>query len=95
MADDLLKRADNFNALSDGTSGKNSADAKLVSDLAARIRKLEAYPDKTMAKRIAVGFFQYWWNRPGTNTNQGFDEYWSKLQSNELELPNKYAVEER
>ncbi len=38
---ELLKRADNFNCHSDGTSGKNPADAKLVSDLADRVRELE------------------------------------------------------
>lgn len=128
---ELLKRADNFNSLSDGTSGKNPVDAKLVADLADRVRELEdqinfaiefvedgkagdaavswdaqtlidklrsttrsSNPDKNLAKRIAVGFFQYWWNSPGTNTNQGFDTYWEKLRVNELELPSKYAVED-
>lgn len=27
-------------------------------------------------KRIAVSFFYYWHNQPGTNTDQGFDEWW-------------------
>jgi len=93
MADDLLKRADNFNSLNDGISGKNQVVVDLVNELATRIRELEK-PDKILSKRIAVGFFTYWWNRPGTNTNQGFDEYWNKLLSNELELPNKEAVQE-
>lgn len=88
---ELLKRADNFNSLSDGTSGKNPADAKLVADLAERVRELQ---HKSYAKRVAVGFFQFWWNTSGTNTNQGFDTYWEKLRVNELELPNKYAVED-
>ena len=88
---ELLKRADNFNSLSDGISGKNPADAKLVADLAERVRELQ---HKSYAKRIAVGFFQYWWNTSGTNTNQGFDEYYKKLLVNELELPNEHAVED-
>jgi hypothetical protein len=87
---DLLKRADLFNANSDGISGKNPADAKLVGELADRIRYLEA---PTLSKRVAVGFFQYWWNTSGTNTNQGFDEYWNKLLMNELELPSEAGVE--
>lgn len=88
---ELLKRADLFNANSDGISGKNPADAKLVADMADRIRYLEA---PTLSKRVAIGFFQYWWNSPsGTNTNQGFDEYWNKLLMNDLELPSEGAVE--
>lgn len=87
---ELLKRADNFNSLSDGISEKNPADTKLVTDLAYRIRELES---KSYAKRIATGFSRWWWNTSGTNTNQGFDTYWGKLLDNELELPSKYAVE--
>lgn len=26
-------------------------------------------------KAIAVSFFQWWWNSPGTNTEDGFDEW--------------------
>lgn len=89
---ELLKRADSFNSHSDGISGKNPADAQLVADLVERVRELQ---HKSYAKRVAVGFFQFWWNTSGTNTNQGFDTYWEKLRVNELELPNKYAVEER
>jgi hypothetical protein len=25
---------------------------------------------------MAVRFFSYWWNKPGNNTGQGFDEWW-------------------
>jgi len=89
---DLLKRADLFNSHSDSTSGKNPADAKLVADLADRIRHLET-TSLSMSKRIAVGFFQWWWNTGGTNTYQGFDTYWQKLLMNELELPSEGAVE--
>jgi hypothetical protein len=82
---ELMKRADLFNVV--GT--KPLVDAKLVSELVDRIRYLES---PTLRKRIAVGFFQYWWNSPGTNTNQGFDEYYQKLLMNELELPSEGAV---
>lgn len=29
-----------------------------------------------LIKKIAVGFFCHWWNTAGTNTDQGFDEWW-------------------
>jgi len=83
---DLLKRADTFNSRFD----KTEAATKLVAELADRIRYLES---PTLSKRIAVGFFQWWWNTGGTNTNQGFDTYWQKLLANELELPSEHAVE--
>ena len=78
---DLLKRAD-----------LAQTNTKLVGELADRIRYLEA---PTLHKRIAVGFFQWWWNMGGTNTNQGFDTYYEKLLMNELELPSEGAVESR
>ena len=30
-------------------------------------------------KEISTEFFSWWWNQGGTNTPQGFDEFW-KLQ---------------
>ena len=30
-----------------------------------------------LIKQIAVDFFRYWYNAPGANTEQGFDEWWS------------------
>lgn len=32
---------------------------------------------KENIKELAVTFFQWWWNQPGNNTGQGFDE-WAK-----------------
>lgn len=29
------------------------------------------------AKEIATGFFRWWHNAPGTNTDQGFDAWWA------------------
>lgn len=34
-------------------------------------------------KVVAVEFFQWWWNQPGTNTAQGFDE-WAAGEGAEL-----------
>jgi hypothetical protein len=33
-------------------------------------------------KDIAIKFFYYWWNTPGNNTSEGFDEWW-KLHKKE------------
>lgn len=27
-------------------------------------------------KEIVLAFFYYWYNAPGTNTDQGFDKWW-------------------
>ena len=35
-----------------------------------------------LIKLIAVDFFRYWYNAPGTNTEQGFDEWWSDYGDN-------------
>jgi hypothetical protein len=78
---ELLKRADLFNCHSDGISGKNPADAKLVADLSARVRELEG---KKYAKKIATDFYRWWHNQSGTNTDQGFDTYWKELLMAEL-----------
>lgn len=29
-------------------------------------------------KEIATAFFYWWYNQPGCNTQQGFDEWWEK-----------------
>lgn len=30
-----------------------------------------------LVKKVAVDFFRFWWNTGGTNTDSGFDEWWS------------------
>ena len=38
---------------------------------------LPPQPSATAAiKKIAVDFFYYWWNVQGSNTEQGFDDWW-------------------
>ena len=29
-----------------------------------------------LIKQIASDFFRFWWNSPGNNTDQGFDDWW-------------------
>lgn len=36
--------------------------------------------NKDKAKIIALEFFYWWHNQPGTNTADGFDEWWNKKQ---------------
>ena len=36
--------------------------------------------DKDTAKKMATDFFRWWYNQPGTNTDQGFDEWWEQFQ---------------
>jgi len=37
-----------------------------------------ATADKLIHKQIACEFFRWWYNQPGSNTDQGFDEWWEK-----------------
>lgn len=39
------------------------------------IRKLES-ESKIDIKEIATHFYYHWHNSPGTNTSQGFDDWW-------------------
>lgn len=32
-------------------------------------------------KQFGTGFFYWWYNQEGTNTDQGFDSYWNHLRS--------------
>lgn len=32
--------------------------------------------DKQAAMALATSFYRWWHNQPGTNTDQGFDEWW-------------------
>jgi len=48
------------------------------------IRQAAAQPDqfagsgKLIHKQISVEFFRWWYNQPGNNTEQGFDDWWEK-----------------
>lgn len=35
--------------------------------------------DKDIAKAMATEFFRWWYNQPGSNTDQGFDEWWDQF----------------
>ena len=37
--------------------------------------------EKEQRKEIAVKFFYHWWNTPGNNTEQGFDDWYEKYNS--------------
>ena len=41
------------------------------------------YVDKISAKKIGIEFFYWWWNRNGSNTGQGFDEWWDTVYKKE------------
>ncbi len=34
--------------------------------------------DKDSAKKMATDFFYWWYNQPGTNTQDGFDTWWKQ-----------------
>lgn len=36
---------------------------------------------KRAIKKIATDFFYWWYNQPGTNTQQGFDEWWERVHT--------------
>jgi len=36
--------------------------------------------DKLIHKQIACDFFRWWYNQPGSNTEQGFDDWWENQQ---------------
>ena len=40
----------------------------------------EAVYHKEELKRLCTDFFYWWYNQPGSNTQQGFDEWWEKTQ---------------
>ena len=125
--DNLLKRADNFNSLSDGISGHNRVTVDLVKELAAGIRDLEMriqfavefvedakagdaavswdaealisyltrsktfapiVRNREYAKRVATEFYYWWHNQPGTNTEQGFEEFWREFRMKEMGITN-------
>ena len=44
--------------------------------------------DKEQAKTIATNFYYWWHNQPGTNTLDGFDEWWETIGSS-LPTPPK------
>ena len=46
--------------------------------LQARIEALEGE-----RKRDCVAFFQWWWNQPGSNTAQGYDEWLAATEPGE------------
>jgi len=31
--------------------------------------------DPEALKAVCTGFFRYWWNKPGANTNEGYDDW--------------------
>ena len=37
---------------------------------------MEKQIDKKTAKKLCTSFFYYWWNEPGTNTEEGFETWW-------------------
>jgi len=39
--------------------------------------------DKLIHKQIACEFFRWWHNQPGSNTEQGFDDWWEKRREDE------------
>ena len=38
-----------------------------------------------MYKKISVDFFRYWWNTGGTNTDDGFDKWFSENKDKYLQ----------
>lgn len=47
----------------------------------------------TEIKQLVTAFFFWWWNHPGTNTDEGFDE-WAKTDGKkQIEELQKYSKE--
>lgn len=46
--------------------------------------------DYKRAKKIATEFFRYWWNKEGSNTDQGFDDWWNELHPPKLQKINMH-----
>jgi len=87
---DLLIRADKFTSFDDDLRLRIAEGDNLVSELAARVRELEG---KDHAKEIATGFYYWWHNQPGNNTQQGFDEYWRQSRMEELGVTEEDIAE--
>lgn len=45
-------------------------------DMIVFTSSIECDVDDAIAKKIATEFYLYWHNAPGTNTYQGFDDWW-------------------
>lgn len=44
--------------------------------------------EKEAARKMATDFYYWWHNQPGTNTQQGFDEWWREHHKKEyLDIP--------
>jgi len=58
---------------------RNPSDTYSVKEMfdlaAARIEELEAE-----RKRDCCAFFRWWWNQPGTNTEDGYDQWLAAAQ---------------
>jgi hypothetical protein len=52
---------------------------QIIIELDARIAKLEA-----SRKSDCVDFFRWWWNEPGQNTEQGYDEWRASIANSEV-----------
>lgn len=64
-AENEVLREDNLTLMA-----TNAEQFKDSERLQARVEKLESE-----RKRDCVAFFQWWWNQPGSNTAQGYDEW--------------------
>jgi hypothetical protein len=47
----------------------------VVAKNAEKIQRLKDDQEQRI-RNTAIEFFFYWWNRDGTNTYDGFDEFW-------------------
>jgi YesN/AraC family two-component response regulator len=41
---------------------------------------------KAELKKICCDYFRWWWNQPGTNTEQGFEKWWEERNKQNIKL---------
>ena len=68
---------------------EENTNSQLLSDYAYEHL---CYYDKAATKEIVTNFFYWWHNQPGTNTEEGFEE-WLKLQARCVECGAKTKEE--
>lgn len=47
-----------------------------------RNQQIEKSYNESDVKKIAINFFYHWYNTPGTNTEEGFDDWFEQFKEN-------------
>jgi hypothetical protein len=56
-----------------------SAELSINEEKVLSVKQEKKYSDEDV-KFITLKFFYYWWNAPGNNTEQGFDEWFKEYR---------------